>query len=436
MRSPDKGHDSLVEKLNRDCHCVTVDAARLERALEASAATSGLYESMRERQPHLFSSSPVFVTRAHIDRMQQVVDAAEATLGVAAVREEVLARSPTIAQIDHGPRGAFLGFDFHLGRDGLALIEINTNAGGALLNTVLARAQRACCAEVEAVIAGALGASPESIEASFVEMFREEWRRAHREVPLQRVAIIDDSPDDQYLQPEFLLFRRLFENAGMDAIVADPRELEYRDGALQHEGKRIDLIYNRLTDFGLAQARSRPIREAYEHDDVVLTPHPRAHALYADKRNLALFTDPDRLGALGAPADAIRTLGETVPATHVVSADDQAEWWEKRKKYFWKPTDGFGSRAAYRGDKLTRSVFERIFAELATRPYVAQIIARPGQRMIEVEGAALPLKLDLRSYVYDGQIQLVAARLYQGQTTNFRTEGGGFAPVFTETVAL
>jgi hypothetical protein len=26
----------------------------------------------------------------------------------------------------------------------------------------------------------------------------------------------------------------------------------------------------------------------------------------------------------------------------------------------------------------------------------------------------------------------VAARLYQGQTTNFRTAGGGFAPVFTE----
>ena len=26
---------------------------------------------------------------------------------------------------------------------------------------------------------------------------------------------------------------------------------------------------------------------------------------------------------------------------------------------------------------------------------------------------------------------LVAARLYQGQTTNFRTPGGGFSPVLT-----
>ena len=29
-----------------------------------------------------------------------------------------------------------------------------------------------------------------------------------------------------------------------------------------------------------------------------------------------------------------------------------------------------------------------------------------------------------------GVIQLVAARLYAGQTTDFRTPGGGFAPVF------
>lgn len=40
------------------------------------------------------------------------------------------------------------------------------------------------------------------------------------------------------------------------------------------------------------------------------------------------------------------------------------------------------------------------------------------------------LKMDIRAYVYNSEIQLLAARLYQGQTTNFRTQGGGFAPVF------
>jgi len=35
----------------------------------------------------------------------------------------------------------------------------------------------------------------------------------------------------------------------------------------------------------------------------------------------------------------------------------------------------------------------------------------------------------VRCYVYEGQVQLLIARLYQGQTTNFRTAGGGFALV-------
>jgi hypothetical protein len=50
--------------------------------------------------------------------------------------------------------------------------------------------------------------------------------------------------------------------------------------------------------------------------------------------------------------------------------------------------------------------------------------------VVEVDGAESDLKLDLRAYVYRGAIQLLAARLYAGQTTNFRTPGGGFAPVF------
>ena len=46
--------------------------------------------------------------------------------------------------------------------------------------------------------------------------------------------------------------------------------------------------------------------------------------------------------------------------------------------------------------------------------------------------STVALKVDLRAYAYAGEIQFLAARLYRGQTTNMRTPGGGFAPVFTE----
>jgi hypothetical protein len=93
---------------------------------------------------------------------------------------------------------------------------------------------------------------------------------------------------------------------------------------------------------------------------------------------------------------------------------------------FFKPAGGHGSKAVYRGDKVTK----RVWSEIVRGGYVAQAFAPPSERMIRLDGIAEPRKMDVRLYTYDGQILLTAARLYQGQATNFRTLGGGFAPVF------
>ena len=116
--------------------------------------------------------------------------------------------------------------------------------------------------------------------------------------------------------------------------------------------------------------------------------------------------------------------GQTVPVT----VADAEHFWTTRKQWFFKPQAGFGSRAAYRGDKLTKRVFE----EILQGGYVAQHFAPPPEVSVRdvASGEMMTLKYDLRVYAYRGCIQLIAARLYQGQTTNFRTLGGGFAPVF------
>jgi hypothetical protein len=53
----------------------------------------------------------------------------------------------------------------------------------------------------------------------------------------------------------------------------------------------------------------------------------------------------------------------------------------------------------------------------------------PAGRKTLVDGVLTDLKFDIRAYTYAGQVQLLAARMYAGQTTNFRTQGGGFAPI-------
>jgi hypothetical protein len=102
-----------------------------------------------------------------------------------------------------------------------------------------------------------------------------------------------------------------------------------------------------------------------------------------------------------------------------------ASLWERRRQLFFKPLTGFGGRAVYRGDKLTRRVWDDILAG----QYIAQSLVAPGYRAVAVDNTPTELKFDIRAYTYARQLQLLAARTYQGQTTNFRTEGSGFAPV-------
>lgn len=414
----------LALALNRHCACRSLDRERLRRQLEAEPALLGLAADIAHSRPHLFSATAVFIPPATLQAMAELVAAIDTVVALPGFRAEALRRAPVIAQHDHGPRGMFMGFDFHLGDDGPQLIEINTNAGGALLNRALAHAQQACCTQIEPYLRPT--ADLDRLDAVWLQMFLDEWTLQRGGGRPARIAIVDEAPAQQYLHPEFLLFQHLFRSAGIDALITDPAGLDWHEGRLLHDGRAIDLVYNRLTDFYLESPALAPLRAAFEAGAVVLTPHPHAHALYADKRNLARLSDPAHLAALAVPAALIDRLAAGIPRTLEVTAAHADELWARRRGLFFKPATGFGSRATYRGDKLTR----RVWQDIVAGAYVAQTIVLPSERLVNVDGQDSELKLDVRAYAYAGHIQLVAARLYIGQTTNFRTPGGGFAPVF------
>ena len=412
------------ERLNAACFCVGLDVVALGESIEAACPQPGFLALLQERCPYVFAAHPVFVSAQQAARISVLVDAIESVVALPAYQAEVLAHAPAIARHQPGASGVFFGYDFHIGNTGMGLIEINTNAGGGMLNALLARAQRACCAPVQSLLPAE--ATVEAFETGIVAMFHKEWALSGRTGPLRTIAIVDENPEAQYLYPEFLLFRQLFEASGLRALIAAPEDLQLRDGVLYCGTQALDLVYNRLTDFYFEDGTSAVLREAYLSDAAVVTPHPRAHALYADKRNLALLSDPDRLRRLGVPEATQAVLLAGIPRTEVVTAGNADRLWGERKRLFFKPFAGFGSRAAYRGDKLTR----RVWQEITGGGYIAQALIAPGERMLSAHDAAQALKFDLREYVYRGRIQWTAARLYQGQTTNFRTPGGGFAPVY------
>lgn len=410
-----------AERLNADGYVTRLNFAALQRSLQAKGPLC--YDLITERCPHLFADVPVFISTAQLRQMMNVIAAVERVVNsepwIIDNREpQTVNGEPQTANLkpqtgNYCAKGVFFGYDFHLNAEGAHLIEINTNAGGAFLNGVLIDSQRELNLPGKAV-------AEADLEQVFLAMFRNEWRLARGDVPLTCIAIVDENPEQQYLYPEFLLAQALFERAGIKTCIVDPAALQARDAGLYFGEQKIDLLYNRLTDFSLQQHTA--VLNAYQAGNVVVTPNPSHYARYADKRNLARLTDVAALRQSGVDEADIATLQAGIPHTFIVQENQQLALWDERKYLFFKPNYGYGSRGAYRGDKLTR----RVFGEILQAEYVAQQLAPPAERCV-AEGVTL--KYDVRCYVYDGKIQLVAARLYQGQTTNFRTPGGGFALV-------
>ena len=299
-----------AERLNSDCAAAGLNQATLQRAMQAQG--EAWYNLVTERCPHLFADAPIFITSEQLFQMQEVIAA------VGRVAKLSGWKNDDHNNVQHSALGVFYGYDFHLNEHGAHLIEINTNAGGAFLNALLLDSQR------EAGLPGK-AAAVENIEQTFLAMFLNEWRLERGGVPLKTIAIVDEQPEAQYLYPEFLLAKNLFERARIAVHIVDPTVLQAREDGLylnfSGDNEKIDLVYNRLTDFSLRQHPA--LRRAYSSGQVVLTPSPAHYACYADKRNLSRLTDVQGLRALGADESDIAILQACIPLTIAVRPDSE-----------------------------------------------------------------------------------------------------------------
>lgn len=406
---------SMDASLNQRCACEVVDVLRLHESIRSDFPEFTTDPSVHA---HLFSPYALFVDRAALEAMGRVAAALFDVASNPQYRQHVLQWAPNIGSHDPGSAGGVLGLDFHLTVDGARLIEVNTNPGGLLLNAVLLDAVQTCAPAAWTTWTTAAKAGDAAI-AAWLDDARQQSGRAPA-----RLAIVDSVPWEQFLYPEFELYAAAFREHGVDCVIRAPEELRFGPGGLADANGRIDLVYNRLTDFALEEASHADLRQAYLAGSVALTPHPRAHALFADKRNLTVLGDPDLLEGFGVDADSTALLAQIIPPTFEVVPGNRDALWAARNSYFFKPAAGFGSRGSYRGDKLTKRTWE----SMASATYIAQTFAPPSMRIVH---GGQSLKADVRCFASEAGVLLFAARLYQGQTTNMRTPGGGFAAVLT-----
>lgn len=137
------------------------------------------------------------------------------------------------------------------------------------------------------------------------------------------------------------------------------------------------------------------------------------------------FSDSAFLKSHGLDDNEAKTISSVTLKTENVKKYDVDQLWTDRKKLFFKPRRSFGAKAVYRGNSISKGMFQKIYND----DYLAQEFVPPGEITLARGMGHKNFKYDLRFYVYQNKIQLVGARLFLGQVTNFQEDDGGFAPV-------
>ena len=268
------------------------------------------------------------------------------------------------------------------------------------------------------------------------------WRRwGGREHP--QVAIVDWS--DVPTLNEHEIIRDYFTRNGLHSILADPRQMEFRNGALWVGDFRVDLIYRRVLVSELIQRMGvdNPIITALRARAVMMTNSVSAKLL-SKKASLALLSDEQNHFLFDAEEIAI--INAHIPWTRRVSdrrtryqgaAVDLLEFIStNRERLVLKPNDDYGGRGVVIGWESTQEVWDEALRDALTTPHVAQERARPVYRdfpMLLDDGSLDISKrfVDANPYVFYGKtVGGCLTRLSSETLLNVTAGGGSVAPTF------
>ena len=345
-----------------------------------------------------FSQETVFLSQKNWQSIQEVVKTFYQLKEDPLYQKAVLKNMPESVKNPNQHNSPLMAYDFHIQeKDNVKLIEINTNAAAFLLANLL---YQSSSKEFES--------SLKALKKSFLE----EWKlfNPHKKTP--KIVLIDEGIEKQKMQLEFFMYQDFFKSMGWDLEILESKSLSIDEEAFLYtpHQEKIDFIYNRTTDFYF---ENHPhLFKAYQYKSCLILPQPRDYALLSDKKR---FLDWQNLHQLQVIQ---KHLLKTVP----FDEENKENLWKNRKKYFFKIQQGYGGKLAYRGSSLSHKKRE----ELLRYNSLAQEYVSPS---ILIDSQNQKWKVDLRAYAYKDQVQQVVARVYQGQITNFKAKGSGFAKV-------
>jgi hypothetical protein len=241
-------------------------------------------------------------------------------------------------------------------------------------------------------------------------------------------------------QREFELFKEFFESHGYSATIADPRDLEMREGKLHYGEFRIDLVYRRVLTTELLEKidECKAFVEAYKTGAAVFVNSFRTKYVHkkmlfgvlTDKRHQHYFS--------GAEQEAIR---RSVPWTRRIEQakttynDEEIDLLEfvrsNRDRLVLKPNDDYGGHGIFIGWESDAGAWDEAIEKALAGDYAAQERVTTSREVFPfVDEAGVHMidqLLDLDPLLFFGQVAGAFTRLSSSSLANV-TSGAGMVP--------
>lgn len=222
---------------------------------------------------------------------------------------------------------------------------------------------------------------------SWVEALLSNYKEFSKGDTKPQVAIVDWLEGNP--PSEFVEFKKTFEKFGLKTVIADPRDLVYKEGKLYYGDFRIDCIYRRAVTWEIIenQHEVQDLINAYLDGNVCVVMPLRSQVIH-NKIIFAILHDPEKTPFL--TDEERQFIHKHIPYTRIFDIEnkDLVEYAINNKdKLVLKPMDKYASRGVRIGADFRKKEWEKIIREEAKEEYILQELCRiPKLPMVMVNG--------------------------------------------------